>query len=158
MFLFKAMTLLDLLASPSGFIHVGKLPKLICLFLPVSLCHDIEVLCSAKVFLPSWGLRDGQAPASSRDPSPQPSLPPSRLGPPSHVPSCPASPQLRVLLAKSAPQERRQPGWVGAGFSGGGRGHGGDWPGKGGKPEPRKGGDPACPRGKPGGHQVPGQP
>lgn len=51
MFLFKAMTLLDLLASPSGFIHVGKLPKLICLFLPVSLCHDIEVLCSAKVFL-----------------------------------------------------------------------------------------------------------
>lgn len=51
MFLFKAMTLPDLFASPSGFIHVGKLPKLICLFLPVSFCHDIEALCSAKVFL-----------------------------------------------------------------------------------------------------------
>lgn len=31
--------------------HGKTLPKLICLSLPVSLCHDIEVLCSAKVFL-----------------------------------------------------------------------------------------------------------
>lgn len=74
---------------------------------------------------PSWGLRDAQAPASSRDPSPQPSLLPSRLGPLSRVPSCPSSSQLGVLLAKSAPQERRQLGWVGAGFSGWGRGRGG---------------------------------
>lgn len=49
-FPFKAVILPGSSAAP-GFILVGNLAKLICLFLPVSSRHDIEVLCSAKVFL-----------------------------------------------------------------------------------------------------------